>query len=279
MGVVYEIHNNINGYRYIGSAVNANRRKINHFSLLRTGKHHTRYLQNSFKKYGEMNFIFGILEDNIPQENLIEREQYWLDTLQPEYNTAKFAGRTTGITPSAETIAKRSIANTGQRRSQETRTRMSIAAMGNKNGVGQKISEEHRAKLKAANIGKKWALGYIPSDEHRAKISVSKMGYKHSDEARVKMSQSRKGRHLSDEHKANIGKGLLGHKLGERGRAILRIVNSKPVRQLNKITGEVIKEWESGTQAAKELGLIQASISSVCSGKRKTTGGFRWEFA
>ena len=54
---------------------------------------------------------------------------------------------------------------------------------------------------------------------------------------------------------------------------------AKPVLQLDKDTGEVIREWKCVNDAALVLGISQGSISYCCHGKRNTTGGFKWKFA
>lgn len=55
---------------------------------------------------------------------------------------------------------------------------------------------------------------------------------------------------------------------------------SKPVLQLDKDTGEVIREWPSAREAARALKLNQSNVSKCCLGKRyyKTVGGYRWCF-
>ena len=45
------------------------------------------------------------------------------------------------------------------------------------------------------------------------------------------------------------------------------------------LTGDKIKRWKSATEAAKELGIQSSHIASVCKGNRKTTGGYKWEYA
>jgi len=55
----------------------------------------------------------------------LEREQFWLDLLKPEYNVCTIAGNTQGITLSAETREKISQAHRGKRLSPETRKLMS----------------------------------------------------------------------------------------------------------------------------------------------------------
>ena len=52
----------------------------------------------------------------------------------------------------------------------------------------------------------------------------------------------------------------------------------KKVRQLS-LDGEEIKVWNKISDAAKELGIQGSHITGVCKGKRKTTGGYKWEYA
>lgn len=40
-----------------------------------------------------------------------------------------------------------------------------------------------------------------------------------------------------------------------------------------------VKTWESAKQAADTLGLVAAHITITCQGKRKTHGGFSWQYA
>jgi group I intron endonuclease len=50
--------------------------------------------------------IFSIIE-YCPKDKLIEREQYWIDTLKPEFNICKIAGFTLGVKYSEK--AKRNL--------------------------------------------------------------------------------------------------------------------------------------------------------------------------
>lgn len=60
------------------------RRLQRHLLALNANKHHNKILQNSWNKYGEKSFKFEILEFCLPHL-CIEREQYYLDILQPFY--------------------------------------------------------------------------------------------------------------------------------------------------------------------------------------------------
>lgn len=57
----------------------------------------------------------------------------------------------------------------------------------------------------------------------------------------------------------------------------------RPVVQLRQVLVPekhfvIEQEWDSAKQAADSLGLIASHIGAVCLGKRKTHGGFGWEF-
>ena len=52
---------------------------------------------------------------------------------------------------------------------------------------------------------------------------------------------------------------------------------SKPVAQLT-LEGKLIKKWESATEAQRKGNFDRSSISRACSGKLKTSGGFKWNF-
>ena len=82
---IYMIINLINGNRYIGSSKNIQQRLQTHRSNLRNNHHCNIHLQNAWNKYGEAKFDYSILE--FCEENIrINREQYYVNTLKPEYN-------------------------------------------------------------------------------------------------------------------------------------------------------------------------------------------------
>ena len=72
---VYAIINLRNYKLYLGSTVSYKDRRIGHFSSLRNNAHHTTYLQNSFNKYGEENFVMKIVEEcSIDELGTIEQD-------------------------------------------------------------------------------------------------------------------------------------------------------------------------------------------------------------
>lgn len=71
---------------YIGSSVNIITRIECHRSELRGCYHGNCKLQRAFNKYGETSFIIGILEKVDNLEELLIREQHYIDIVKPEFN-------------------------------------------------------------------------------------------------------------------------------------------------------------------------------------------------
>jgi hypothetical protein len=61
---------------------------------------------------------------------------------------------------------------------------------------------------------------------------------------------------------------------GRRGSAHPR---ARTVKQLS-LSGQLIRLWDSMTEAATQLGIRSIGISSVCAGYDKTYKGFKWEY-
>ena len=118
-------------------------------------------------------------------------------------------------------------------------------------------------------------------------------GYHFTKEAKEKMSKSKKGmyigknnpmygkcgilapaygQHLTEEHKRKISEAKKGNykpytdKLG------------KKVNQYD-LDGNFIKQWKSIAEIEREMNIKATHISRVCRKKRKTTGGYKWEYA
>lgn len=142
---IYVILNVQNTKVYIGSSVHFKSRKWAHLTKLRACKHHSRHLQSAYTKHGEENFIFDIIEKCEPFK-LIEREQFWIDTVKPEYNIQLKADSRLGVKASEETKAK-------LRKAHETRT---VYAKGFKSSKEQieKLIDRNR-KRKGTKYNKK----------------------------------------------------------------------------------------------------------------------------
>jgi len=111
MKAIYQILNKVNGKFYIGSSKKVEQRLRDHINKLRLNKNNCGIVQNAWNKYGEENFEFIVLEYVENEEKLIEKEQYYLDTLKPHYNIRKVAESNRGVKRTPEALIKFSISN------------------------------------------------------------------------------------------------------------------------------------------------------------------------
>jgi len=201
---IYEIRNEINGHRYIGSSVNMQKRFNEHKCTLSKNISHCYGIQNAWNKYGEQSFKFTpliICDENM----LLFYEQKLLDT-NPRYNIGKCAevprrgmklsneqieamrNRLLGGELSDNHKMKISKTLTGRRLSEENKKNISLALMGNKNAFGYKHSKEEKDKLR-----------YPRSDETKRKMSAATVGRVHaptSEETKLNMSKAQTKRRL-----------------------------------------------------------------------------------
>lgn len=204
---VYQITNQVNGNRYIGSAVHLAKRWCFHLSQMRRGKHHNPHLQNAFDKYGEEAFTFSVLEDAEPRK-LIEREQYYLDTIHPEYNMAPTAGSRLGLRHTDEARRKISEGNRGKHVSEETRRRISEAQK------GKHLSAEHLSKMRQAWTPKRRQ----EQAERMRQIVFCRKSFSHTEKTKRKISEAHKGRIVSPEHRKKLSEALKGRRLSDETR-------------------------------------------------------------
>jgi group I intron endonuclease len=93
---------------YIGSSVSLGKRFLEYYSLgylERQIRKNKSMIYKSILKHGYSFFSLEILE-YCHAEKCIEREQYYIDLLNPEYNILTKAGSSLGFKQSEETIAK-----------------------------------------------------------------------------------------------------------------------------------------------------------------------------
>ena len=251
---IYQIRNTENDKIYIGSAVNISRRKSKHLSTLKRKVHRNTHLQRSYDKHGEGCFIFEVLEYVEDKQDLIRREQYWIDLKNPEYNIARIAGSCLGTKRSKETCRKISKANSGKncywygkrgeetpnygrKHSEETKRKISEAS---KRQIRKKSSKK-RNKQTASKKKKKKTLSEVPPKRQARKESPKKKKKK-------TIPREKKKRVLSEEWKKKISKALKGKKLSKERIEKLknRKITDETKRKLSDASkGRVLsEEWK-----------------------------------
>ena len=91
-GGIYALINIKNGFMYIGSTKNHQKREVVHFRQLRKDIHHNTWLQRVYKKYGNIFYYLTLVEGVFSQEQLFCLEQDFFDIYSPEYNIGAIGG-------------------------------------------------------------------------------------------------------------------------------------------------------------------------------------------
>lgn len=106
---IYRLNSLVSGKSYIGSSKSLKNRFSNYYSLNYLNKTKgSSIICRALLKYGYPKFSLYIMEYCEPG-SLLEREQYYINTLNPEYNILKIAGSRLGTIQSEKT--KQSISN------------------------------------------------------------------------------------------------------------------------------------------------------------------------
>lgn len=172
---VYVITNDVNGHRYVGSAVSFKKRFREHQRQLSEGRHHSRYLQRAWDKYGADAFRFKPIL-YCDRHSLIGYEQNAMDAMRPEYNIAPVAGSQLGYRHSEETRAKLRAA----------RARNGFSPM-----RGRTHTDEAKKKISENRKGK-GGTGW--TQQRRERISAALQGRIISEDSRRLISQALTGR-------------------------------------------------------------------------------------
>ena len=119
-----------------------------------------------------------------------------------------------------------------------------------------------------SNVGKEL------KEEHRKAISESLKGKPRDEETKRKISESHKGKILSESTKQK----LRDYNLGKSISLETKIKMSKgEVEQYDK-EGVLLNTYISLQEAATQINLFKGNISSACTGRLKTYGGFKWKY-
>lgn len=133
---------------YIGSSVNIYSRWSGHLADLRKQKHDNPKLQSHYNKYGKNDLVFSILVC-CERHELLEAEQFYLDSKKTYFNIAPKAGNNLGYKMTPEQKEHIRLSKVGRKHDEERRKNQSILSMGEKNGFyGKKHTEEHKQKMR-----------------------------------------------------------------------------------------------------------------------------------
>lgn len=165
---IYLWENRNNRKLYVGSSIDLKRRLTSYYNLKHLAKYPTRYINNALLKDGHTAFSLYILELCNP-EDLISREQYYFDLLDPEYNICKTAG-----------------SSLGRLHSEESKEKIS------KSKLNTNLKEENHF------------YGHTHTEEAKEKMVNSKLSKALPTIIKKRISETMLGRKLTEEHKINL---------------------------------------------------------------------------
>lgn len=245
--IVYKIISIIKPERfYIGSTVNLKTRINTHKHTFIHNKGNVKF-QNHYNKYGWDDLVFSIIEDNdfISFQSLIDREQYYIDTLKPYFNVRPIADNNKGVSCSVKTRLKIGCSNKGK-------------LSGDKNPMFGKRHKKESINL--MSLHKKGNPLPAFTEEHCKKIGDSLRGIKRSYLTKKVLKE----------------RGFFNRtSLTPAVYVKIATANKKPILQFN-IDGTLIKEWDCAQTIIDTLGFSCTSIRGACLGYKKlsTCHGF-----
>jgi len=263
---IYKIWNILDDRIYIGSAVRIRKRKDKHIMELRMNKHHSNHLQNFVNKYGIDKLIFEVIEIVEDKTKLIEREQHYLDTLKPQFNSCLIAGNQLSIKRSDEFKKNLSERNKGRLLSDETKQKKSESMM--------RYWKDNPDKLLLF------------------KASKRRKGYKHTQDSKDKMSRNstfKLKQYTIDEiinlynnkvsiedisKTLNISKYSVYRYL-QSNNIISKVIKNKIILQYD-LEDNFIKEYNS-VRETRDAGFHTREVMQCCNGERISYKNFKFK--
>lgn len=273
--LIYKILNLINGKLYIGQTSKTLKYR---WSLHVRSNKNSRYLTNAIKKYGPLNFSIEQIDTATSQEELNEKEKYWICfykstdrnigyNIQPGGYKGKHSEETKkilskmklgklnpmyGKSPSKETTLKRIQAITGLKRSKETIEKIKLA---NVQKIAIKCHQNGKTYTSISEAGRDLNIktGAICRVIKGNRSHVHGYTFEYIDRPTIYKKL------LTSEEKSEILK----------NRKIIKL-------PILCVTNNII--YKTVTEAAKALNLCNSSISDVLRGKNKTAGGHIFKY-
>lgn len=245
---IYKITHKASSAFYIGSAKNIALRWRRHVRQLNQNEHHSKYLQRVCNKHGMDGLAFEIVE-LCNTDQLLVREQFYLDTLKPQMNAYKIAGSPQGFKHSEETKRKQSENQKGRK------VVFSEQAIANIRAHACK-PRSAETKKKMSEAAKRRSMEHLHTPENIAKVAAKHRGMKRSEETKKKISLAKKGKPMPKQatqtmiermrspemraHLSNLAKGRTPHNKG------------KPMSSEQKIKISAARKGQKLTEAHKQ---------------------------
>lgn len=289
IGIIYK-YISPSGRIYIGQTTDEEERRKTFMNLKES--YGGLKINSARVKYGPENFSYEVIirmtfnDAEEARDKLDELEEFYIryyDSYKKGYNMTYGGFTTRGFRFSDEQKAALSKQRTGRKLRPRSEDEKAYHSRIMQERWASKEYRDLRAKINA-------------SEEHKKKVSKSlsgenngMYGKKHSLASREKMSASRTGeKHcrfgqtLNDAYREKIRNSSLeyhhNHIVSDETREKISEHIKVKVRQLS-LDDTFIAEFDSPTLAGEKIGIDSSCIVKCCKGKRKTAGGYKWEYS
>lgn len=283
------------------------RRFLEHLRALEHKKHDSKYLQNVVNKYGIEGIRFEIIEivDSTDRKIILEREQYYLDTLKPTYNSSTIA-RCPTVPYTVErkkAVSKRMKGrklpdsvydirripifqftkdgdlvkryNSGTQASKETnidRGSINNVALGKRESAGgylwsfnNSVSVTKNEVIQQFDFAGNLINTYTNLEEVLKMLNIT---------SRTALKNACNGK----QYQAYGYQWRKGYYVDKIDKLPEKKIQGKPIYQIDLITGEIINEFPNTQFAAKALNISTSSINNCAIGMYKQGGGYKWVY-
>lgn len=134
---------------------------------------------------------------------------------------------------------------------------------------GKHHTEEAKAKMSASRKGKP----YSPERLARFRAGLDREALR--ERALKNIAGFNRGVPKTEEHKRKIAESNRGKKRSPETCRKVGEARRKPILQYTR-EGVLVQEWDSIKSAAIKINIQPGHISKVCTGQRKTAGGYIW---
>lgn len=253
---IYKIVCTANGKVYVGSAVILSKRKREHYSALRSNRHHNKHLQRAFNKYKEGCFVFEVMFECDKENLLLEEAQIKeLDSYRKGFNLLEIPTKNMlGYKHTPESREKMSISRKKIGRTWGSFSKEQVRQMRQKFFDGERVG----------NLAKQF-------DTHRKTVRHCVYLHSYKDiecdiEGYEKMLQELKEARARGERPRSRG-----WKQSEGHVKKIKHINSKPKPHLRKFTNTQILQIRRTRESGKTLkslgedwGVNHNTISKIC---------------
>lgn len=311
-GKIYIVKNDVNDLVYIGQTIQKlNQRWSKHLSDAKNKVDEDNFFHSAINEIGKEHFTIELLEENIPQSQLNQKEKKWIEKFNSFYNGYNSCpGGNTGINlgtskkiyqidiysnkvvkdfPSANEAAR--ILNLDANSIRDCANGKNLTSFGFRWAWAENLQNILNAPLNIDNLPKQSGIIRHSSQRdliYQIDIKTNEIikTFKSIQEAAnsIGVSKSVISGVLNDSRRITGGgyKWCYKEDLEEtlKKEVPIKSINKgkKPIAQIDRDTGEIIATFESATDAAKILGINNLGIGKVCRGERLTYKNYIWKY-